>query len=76
MLLLYNGIVLIHTEGAVHMLNIQDVSHLPEEEQTVYNRFVESVKQSNLPVRPCIKWNYLKCKMKLYLKVRLVEFHF
>lgn len=33
MLLLYNGIVLIHTEGAVHMLNIQDVSHLPEEEQ-------------------------------------------
>ncbi len=71
MLLLYNGIVLIHTEGAVHMLNIQDVSHLSEEEQTVYNRFVESVKQSNLPVRPCIKMELSEMQDETLLKSKI-----
>lgn len=71
MLLLYNGIVLIHTEGAVHMLNIQDVSHLSEEEQTVYNRFVESVKQSNLPVRPYIKMELSEMQDETLLKSKI-----
>lgn len=53
------------------MLNIQDVSHLSEEEQTVYNRFVESVKQSNLPVRPCIKMELSEMQDETLLKSKI-----